>query len=320
MTRRSFLLITILLGGLMLTAVCGRPALAAQDKKQVLVLTEGIDPITSETLGGIRDVLSEPGQNVNLVVRFIDPEGSAARIIDPTEPAFPQPAGGWDAIIALGSHALHLACRQYPERPVVGGLIMNSDEHLSLPNVTPVVLDFSAATQLGWIKRLLPSARSVGVLYDPQYNEPSVAELRKAAADHSLELVEKSINHPREIPAALKSLPNRIDVLLGIADPTVLTPATAKALLLFSIRNRIPFVGPSRAWVKGGALLALERDYRAIGRQCGNQALSLLHQPKRMKLPATGPDRVLPALNQKAAEKLNVNLPEPLRKEITYLD
>jgi hypothetical protein len=56
---------------------------------------------------------------------------------------------------------------------------------------------------------------------------------------------------------ALAALTNSADVLWGIADDMVMTTETARSILLFSLRNRLPLIGLSGAWVKAGALMAL---------------------------------------------------------------
>ncbi len=68
------------------------------------------------------------------------------------------------------------------------------------------------------------------------------------------------------LPQALANLPNAVDVILAIPDTTVYTQQASKALLLFSFRNRIPLIGLTEAWVKAGALYALEWDYEELGR------------------------------------------------------
>ncbi|MCA9452115.1 MAG: hypothetical protein KC584_05745, partial [Nitrospira sp.] len=66
----------------------------------------------------------------------------------------------------------------------------------------------------------------------------------------------KQVETPQELPDALDSLPGNADVLWGFTDSVVFSPETVKGILLFSFRNRIPFVGLSTSWVKAGAVYA----------------------------------------------------------------
>jgi putative ABC transport system substrate-binding protein len=105
---------------------------------------------------------------------------------------------------------------------------------------------------------------------------------------------------------ALEGMENSIDVLLGISDSVALTPRTAQKVLLYSFRNRIPFVGLSEAWVKAGALYALDRDYKDIGVQCGEMTLRLLNGAKVAEVPPVAPRKVLYTLNMKSAKRMKL--------------
>jgi len=112
----------------------------------------------------------------------------------------------------------------------------------------------------------------------------------------------------QELPDALDSLNKRADVLWGVADQIVLNPQTVKPILLFSLRNRIPFVGLSATWVKAGALYALDRDYKDIGRQCGELALKILQGTAPSALPPVPPRKVVYSVNLKTAHLLKLDL------------
>jgi putative ABC transport system substrate-binding protein len=53
----------------------------------------------------------------------------------------------------------------------------------------------------------------------------------------------------------------------------VYTPETARGILLYSFRKRIPLIGPNEAWVRMGALYALDWDYAEVGAACAHLAL-----------------------------------------------
>ena len=101
-------------------------------------------------------------------------------------------------------------------------------------------------------------------------------EAKLWADKFGLSLRAEKVSTPREIPAALKNLSKSIDVLWGIPDKIVFTQQTAKEILLFSLRNRIPLIGLSSSWVKAGALYALDWNYRDVGKTCGESAVAIL--------------------------------------------
>jgi putative ABC transport system substrate-binding protein len=97
-----------------------------------------------------------------------------------------------------------------------------------------------------------------------------------------------------------------------VVDELVLTPQTAKHILLFSFQNRIPFVGLSTAWVKAGAVYALDWDYTDLGMQCGEMALKVLQGTAINTLPPVIPRKVVYALNQKTARHMKIEIAETL--------
>jgi putative ABC transport system substrate-binding protein len=227
--------------------------------------------------------------------------------------------GGGALVLALGTVAVE-AARTRQEVSVVGGLVL-SDSQLRGGNVTGVTLGVPPDVQFQWVKRLLPKARRLGVLYNPEENRAVVAGAGEAAAREGVELVSREVSGPQAIPAGLASLEQSADALWGLPDRVVFVPQAAKAILLFSFRNRIPLVGPSEAWVKAGALFALDPDYRDLGAQCGELASAILAGAKAASLPPTLPRTAVLSVNKKTATQMKVDLsPEILRLARTVVE
>ncbi len=224
-----------------------------------------------------------------------------------------------DLVLALGSVAVDAAGAQR-EVPVVGALVL-SEAQLRGGNITGVTLGVPPEVQFQWVKRLLPKARRLGALYNPEENGHAVAGAKGAAGRQGLELVPREVGGPQELPAGLASLERSADALWGLPDRVVFVPQTAKAILLFSFRNRIPLVGPSEAWVKAGALFALEPDYRDLGAQCGELAVAILGGKKAASMPPTSPRTAVLSVNKKTAVQMKVDLPdEVLRQARTVVE
>ena len=177
---------------------------------------------------------------------------------------------------------------------------------------TGVMLEFPPAVQLQWVRSFLPDAQTVGVLYNPEENRDTIAEAQRAAARLDLRLVAHEIQRPEDLPGALESLAREVDVLLAVTDRMVLSPQTARAILLFTFRNRLPFVGLSASWVKAGALYALERDYEDLGAQCADMALRVQRGTPPSSIPVGMPRKVTFVLNVRTAEHLRLRLPPSL--------
>src|SRR6266571_4556757 len=188
------------------------------------------------------------------------------------------------------------------------GLILNADDLGKAPNATGVVLEFPVETEFQWLLRVLPGQKKIGVLFNPTENQGRIDAAAKAARSVGLTLQARKVDSPRELPDALDSLANRADVLWGVADQVVLNSQTVKPILLFSIRNRIPFIGLSQTWVKAGALYALDRDYADIGMQCAELAAKILQGKPPRALPPVSPRKVIYSVNLKTARLLKLEI------------
>jgi putative ABC transport system substrate-binding protein len=280
------------------------PCAAAE---QIVVLASRDAPPYAQAIGGFRDYLKERGVKMELRVQAL--EGDAAKARDVVGEVLQE---GASLIFTLGSLATKSACDQIRETPIVAGLILNAGEWKGAGNITGVALEFPLETELEWLQRFLPGRERVGVLFNAKENREKVERAARLAGQVGLDLVALEVNRPKDLPGVLKGLSRRIDVLWGMPDQVVFSRQTAKAILLFSFRNRIPFVGLSRAWVKAGALYALERDYRDLGAQCGEMAFKILQGETVDSIPAASPRTVTYVLNRKTMRHLKLSIPEDL--------
>ncbi|MCK1793659.1 ABC transporter substrate-binding protein [Pseudomonas violetae] len=112
--------------------------------------------------------------------------------------------------------------------------------------------------QLRLIHILLPQAKRIGVLYD-RHSEFLIKELRQAAAPLRMEIIAKHWDDTND-SRPLQSLLKNSDVLLGLDDPDLYNPKTAKNLLLSSYARQLALVGPNAAFVKAGSLASTYSD------------------------------------------------------------
>ncbi|NJD07220.1 MAG: hypothetical protein FIA97_12100 [Methylococcaceae bacterium] len=171
-------------------------------------------------------------------------------------------------------------------------------------------MDFPVTTQWQWLKRLLGNVRAFGVLYDPALGTDDVEELKRLAGRDNVALEAAGGSVPEALPDALKQLPSTIGALWGLGESRLLSPQTAREILLYSFRNRVPLVGLSSSWVKAGALYALDRDYDDLGRQCAEFADQILKGKPASSIPPATPRRVLYSLNLKTAEHMKLEFPD----------
>ena len=218
---------------------------------------------------------------------------------------------GADLIFTIGSNITEHVARRKPDIPVIYSLVMDT-AGIDRFDCTGVVLEFSVDSHFDWLGRFLPKARKIGILYNPETNGHKVEQARQFAARNGLVIETEAVEKPHDIPAALDRIANRVDVLWGIPDEIVLNPKTAKQLLLFCYRNRIPFIGPSKAWVKAGALYALDRDYADIGSQCAGMAGAILGGRETGSIRCETPKKISYYVNMNTVRHMKLDIDKQL--------
>lgn len=129
----------------------------------------------------------------------------------------------------------------------------NLPQHLSLLWSDPPL-----ERQLRLTRLLLPQVKRVGVLYD-EHSEFLLKELRRAAHPLGLEVVTERWDNIHD-SRPLQTLLNNSDVLLGLDDPDLYNPKTAKNLLLSSYSRQRALIGPNVGFVRAGSLASTYSD------------------------------------------------------------
>ena len=307
MTRAPLCGSFLALGGMSLAVSSMLGAATVRSEVRIAVIVSQDASPYQEVLDGFKQALEAQGVRAQFDVHALHGDGAKAE-----EALLGARQDGAGLLLALGSLGAQAAVREVRDIPVVAGLILNADALAKSPNATAVVLEFPVETELRFLQRLLPRQRNVGVLFNPLENQARIDAAARAAGALGLTLYARKVVSPKELPDALESLNKRADVLWGVADQIVLNSRTARPILLFSLRNRIPFVGLSATWVKAGALYALDRDYHDIGVQCGEMAVRILQGAAPSTLPPVPPRKVVYTVNLKTARLLRLDLRAPV--------
>lgn len=223
-------------------------------------------------------------------------------------------------IFALGTAAAQAAVKETKTIPVVFGAITDPvesklAESLSKPggNKTGTSDRWPYERQVALIKKLVPTAKKVGIVLNPGESNTvaSMQHIRPALAKEGLEGIEAPVSNTAEVLTAASTLVGRCDALLVPADNTVI--AAMASMVKVANENRIPlFVGDIRS-VETGALATYGNDYYSIGKKSAEIAVKVLRenvQPGSIPV-GLGTDVDL-VINLKAAEKQGVSVPESL--------
>ena len=274
---------------LVLLAALAAPAWAAQaagDELRFAVLYTQQNDAVRSVLAGLRTAVGDRARLVEVPVGVVG--------------GVPQGFAGTSVSIALGSDAQAAARTLAPAVPNVACLTL----HVANSGVS---LEFPFDRQFQTMRRIIPNARNVGVLYSGPAAQKRIEEAAAAARRAGLNLIAREVAQPADLTPVLEHLASQIDVLWGFPDPRVLTPQAGRQVLLLSFRNRVPFVGPSEVWVKAGALYALDWDYQDMGRQCGEVALRVAVAPAQSVVQA--PRKSVLVFNSRTAQQMRLEPP-----------
>lgn len=210
-----------------------------------------------------------------------------------------------DLVFAVGLKAALLAKVELPDSPVVFCLVLNPEVHgLPADNMVGIVTRLSPEAQLTAIRKLVPAASRIGLLYGDPRIDSFVTDAQKQAARMGLDLAVAQVAGPRDVPDRARGLIASIDLLWLIQDPTVISEESLAFLLQTSMDAAIPVFGFSSATVQQGALGALFVDPRRIGEQAGRLARDLLKSQRNRSRLLVPPDRPELAVNLNTAEYL----------------
>lgn len=180
-------------------------------------------------------------------------------------------------VIAIGLKATLVARAELPNTPILFCMVVHPEEYgLPTTNMVGILNKVSPAAQLRQITTLIPTAHSIGLLYDERKTGTFVAEAQVKARLLGMTLIAVPVAHQDAIVGALRALLPKIDLLWIVQDSTVVTEDSLESLMESSLREKVPIFTFSTTLVQRGALGALVIHPSDVGRQAARVAVTLL--------------------------------------------
>lgn len=180
---------------------------------------------------------------------------------------------GCNVVIPIGSLALDVVRLQIRDKSIVYTMVALPPASLKgAPNVAGINVETPPGPFLDVIRKILPNATRVGIVYNPAYAAEYVMQAQHIASRYGIELVTRTIASMKMLPNAVSDLIPRSDVLFMVPDPTSSNRKAFEYMLLESARKGIPLIGLSKKHVRDGALFSLALDYGDIGKKSGEMA------------------------------------------------
>jgi hypothetical protein len=227
-----------------------------------------------------------------------------------------------DLIYSIATSTAQAAAQSTNTIPVVFSAITDPESAGILKNnVTGVSDRVDIKQQLQLLLKLDSKIKKVGVIYNSseQNSKVQVDDLKAAAKELGVEVVEKSVIQASEIPQAADALTRESDAIYLPTDnlvASVVNLLTDKA----TAAKKIVF-GAESAHVKGGALITQGIDYYEMGKQAGKIAIDILKngkKPSEIKYQRMSLNDIV--VNGKTMAALGITLPEDIKSKAKIIN
>jgi putative ABC transport system substrate-binding protein len=198
--------------------------------------------------------------------------------------------------------------------PVKLGLVESFNHPGGNSTGVSVLTTAPEAKRLGLLHELVPHAKVVGVLIDPNYTQQAEAqarELRDAARTIGQPISIVYAKSDAELESAFESLVREhAEALLVSAAPFFDT--RRDRIIAFAAEHRLPAVYQFREYAAGGGLMSYGVNLQEGYRQVGNYTGQILKGAKPAELPIVQSIRFEFVINLKTAKTLGLEVPAML--------
>ena len=319
------LLAPLLVVGILLTSLISLHQLKADKKKDVFRI--GISQfITHQSLDATRegfvDELAKQGyvEGENIEINLQNAQGEQRNLKTISQ----QLAESSDVVLAIATPSAQSLANTTQTTPVifsavtdpVSAKLVESREHPG-GNVTGTSDQSSDAisTQINLIKKVLPKAKSIGILYTQ--SEPNSVvqkdEAKRLLEEKGFTVVEKTILDSNNVKAAAESLMTEVDMVFVPTDNII--SSTMETVKQVSIKHKVPVFGGSTEMVAVGGLYNYGTNYEELGRQTARMLIRVLKGEKPENIAVELPEKLELHTNQEMADALGIDISKLEGKE-----
>ena len=319
------LLAPLLVVGILLTSLISLHQLKADKKKDVFRI--GISQfITHQSLDATRegfvDELAKQGyvEGKNIEIDLQNAQGEQRNLKTISQ----QLAESSDVVLAIATPSAQSLANTTQTTPVVfsavtdpvSAKLVETREHPGA-NVTGTSDQSSDAisTQINLIKKVLPKAKTIGILYTQ--SEPNSVvqkdEAKRLLEEKGFTVVEKTILDSNNVKAAAESLMTEVDMVFVPTDNII--SSTMETVKQVSIKHKVPVFGGSTEMIAVGGLYNYGTNYEELGRQTARMLIRVLKGEKPENIAVELPEKLELHTNQEMADALGIDISKLEGKE-----
>ncbi|ORO96424.1 ABC transporter substrate-binding protein [Streptococcus mitis] len=319
------LLAPLLVVGILLISLISLHQLKADKKKDVFRI--GISQfITHQSLDATRegfvDELAKQGyvEGKNIEIDLQNAQGEQRNLKTISQ----QLAESSDVVLAIATPSAQSLANTTQTTPVifsavtdpVSAKLVESREHPG-GNVTGTSDQSSDAisTQINLIKKVLPKAKTIGILYTQ--SEPNSVvqkdEAKRLLEEKGFTVVEKTILDSNNVKAAAESLMAEVDMIFVPTDNII--SSTMETVKQVSIKHKVPVFGGSTEMIAVGGLYNYGTNYEELGRQTARMLIRILKGEKPENIAVELPEKLELHTNQEMADALGIDISKLEGKE-----
>ena len=319
------LLAPLLVVGILLTSLISLHQLKADKKKDVFRI--GISQfITHQSLDATRegfvDELAKQGyvEGKNIEIDLQNAQGEQRNLKTISQ----QLAESSDVVLAIATPSAQSLANTTQTTPVifsavtdpVSAKLVESREHPG-GNVTGTSDQSSDAIsiQINLIKKVLPKAKTIGILYTQ--SEPNSVvqkdEAKRLLEEKGFTVVEKTILDSNNVKAAAESLMAEVDMVFVPTDNII--SSTMETVKQVSIKHKVPVFGGSTEMIAVGGLYNYGTNYEELGRQTARMLIRVLKGEKPENIAVELPEKLEFHTNKEMADALGIDISKLESKE-----
>ncbi len=307
--------------GLTLACSLAAPAMAADVRVSVTAIVD--HPALDAARKGVTDELADAGyvNGKNLKLEYQSAQGNTATAAQIARKfAGDKP----NVIVAVSTPSAQTALAATREIPIVFSAVTDpvaaklvKSWEATGGNVTGVSDLPSLDKHLAALRKALPAAKRIGVVYSPgeANSVAAIAELKKLATPLGMTVVEAAAPRTVDVASAAQSLIGKVDVFYEPTDNNL--TSAFESLAKVADQGKVPLISADPSVATRGAAIGMGTNYYDLGRQTGKLVVRILKGETPGKIASEVSTTLEMHVNKSAAQRQGATFSEDFLKTAT---